>query len=58
LVLFCSEFADIFHLEHFKNVLANDVQVVSSLPKYKRLSQVVTKSPLQIKRYKLKTGEL
>ncbi|KAK2637130.1 hypothetical protein Ddye_031922 [Dipteronia dyeriana] len=27
-----SEFADIFDLEHFKSVLANDVRVVSSLP--------------------------
>ncbi|GAB4828113.1 O-fucosyltransferase 20 [Ancistrocladus abbreviatus] len=27
-----SEFADIFDLEHFKRVLANDVRVVSSLP--------------------------
>ncbi|CAI9767928.1 unnamed protein product [Fraxinus pennsylvanica] len=27
-----SEFSDIFYLEHFKNVLANDVRIVSSLP--------------------------
>lgn len=28
----CSEFADIFDLEHFKKVLENDVRIVSSLP--------------------------
>lgn len=28
----CSEFSDIFDLEHFKKVLANDVRIVSSLP--------------------------
>lgn len=28
----CSEFSDIFDLEHFKSVLANDVRIVSSLP--------------------------
>ncbi|KAL2454217.1 O-fucosyltransferase family protein [Abeliophyllum distichum] len=27
-----SEFSDIFELDHFKNVLANDVRIVSSLP--------------------------
>lgn len=29
---FCSEFSDIFDLEHFKKVLAGDVRIVSSLP--------------------------
>lgn len=28
----CSEFSDIFDLDHFKSVLANDVRIVSSLP--------------------------
>lgn len=28
----CSEFSDIFDLEHFKKVLGNDVRIVSSLP--------------------------
>lgn len=28
----CSEFADIFDLDHFKSVLGNDVRIVSSLP--------------------------
>lgn len=29
---FGSEFGDIFDLDHFKSVLANDVRIVSSLP--------------------------
>lgn len=28
----CSEFSDIFDLDHFKKVLENDVRIVSSLP--------------------------
>jgi hypothetical protein len=35
-----SEFAEIFDLEHFNNILANYVQVDLSLPKYKRLSHI------------------
>jgi hypothetical protein len=30
--LICSEFGDIFDLEHFKKILSNDVRVVSALP--------------------------
>jgi hypothetical protein len=32
IALICSEFGDIFDLEHFKKILANDVRVVSALP--------------------------
>ncbi|XP_004506509.1 O-fucosyltransferase 20-like [Cicer arietinum] len=40
-----SEFADIFDLEHFKNVLANDVRVVSSLPSTHLMTKPVEGSP-------------
>lgn len=30
--MFCSEFADIFDVEHFKRTLQADVRVVSALP--------------------------
>ncbi|KAK6933719.1 GDP-fucose protein O-fucosyltransferase [Dillenia turbinata] len=36
-----SEFSDIFDLEHFKGVLANDVRVVSSLPSTHLMSRPV-----------------
>ncbi|KAK6933725.1 GDP-fucose protein O-fucosyltransferase [Dillenia turbinata] len=36
-----SEFSDIFDLEHFKRVLANDVRVVSSLPSTHLMSRPV-----------------
>ncbi|ESW05844.1 hypothetical protein PHAVU_011G214200 [Phaseolus vulgaris] len=40
-----SEFADIFDLEHFKSVLANDVRVVSSLPSTHLMTRPVEGSP-------------
>ncbi|KAI8545766.1 hypothetical protein RHMOL_Rhmol07G0064000 [Rhododendron molle] len=40
-----SEFSDIFDLDHFKKVLANDVRIVSSLP-----STHLTSRPLEDKR--------
>lgn len=42
----CSEFSDIFDLEHFKSVLADDVHVVSSLPSTHLMTRPVEeKSP-------------
>jgi hypothetical protein len=41
----CSEFADIFDLEHFKRVLANDVRIVSSLPSTHLMTRPVEGSP-------------
>ncbi|RYR44341.1 hypothetical protein Ahy_A08g040697 isoform A [Arachis hypogaea] len=40
-----SEFADIFDLEHFKRVLANDVHVVSALPSTHLMTKPVEGSP-------------
>ncbi|KAE8038185.1 hypothetical protein FH972_010720 [Carpinus fangiana] len=40
-----SEFADIFDLEHFKRVLANDVRIVSSLPSTHLMTRPVEGSP-------------
>ncbi|MED6123702.1 O-fucosyltransferase 20, variant 2 [Stylosanthes scabra] len=40
-----SEFADIFDLEHFKRVLANDVHVVSALPSTHLMTRPVEGSP-------------
>jgi hypothetical protein len=40
-----SEFADIFDFEHFKNVLADDVRVVSSLPSTHLMTKPVEGSP-------------
>lgn len=41
----CSEFADIFDLEHFKSVLANDVHVVSALPSTHLMTRPIEGSP-------------
>ncbi|KAK7405457.1 hypothetical protein VNO78_06770 [Psophocarpus tetragonolobus] len=41
-----SEFADIFDLEHFKSVLANDVRVISALPSTHLMTRPVEGSPL------------
>ncbi|KAJ1434403.1 putative O-fucosyltransferase, plant [Sesbania bispinosa] len=40
-----SEFGDIFDLEHFKTVLANDVRVVSALPSTHLMTRPVEGSP-------------
>ncbi|XP_057454521.1 O-fucosyltransferase 20-like [Lotus japonicus] len=40
-----SEFGDIFDLEHFKSVLANDVRVVSALPSTHLMTKPVEGSP-------------
>nr|KYP37380.1 DUF246 domain-containing protein At1g04910 family [Cajanus cajan] len=40
-----SEFGDIFDLEHFKRVLANDVRVVSALPSTHLMTRPVEGSP-------------
>lgn len=40
---FCSEFSDIFDLEHFKKTLQADVRVVSSLPS----THLVSKQPIE-----------
>ncbi|KAJ7949110.1 O-fucosyltransferase family protein [Quillaja saponaria] len=40
-----SEFSDIFDLEHFKSVLANDVRVVSSLPSTHIMKRPVERTP-------------
>jgi hypothetical protein len=41
----CSEFSDIFDLEHFKRVLADDVRIVSSLPSTHVMTRPVEGSP-------------
>ncbi|RZB89958.1 O-fucosyltransferase 20 isoform B [Glycine soja] len=41
-----SEFADIFDLEHFKSVLADDVRVVSALPSTHLMTRPVEGSPI------------
>ncbi|XP_051145231.1 O-fucosyltransferase 20-like [Andrographis paniculata] len=45
-----SEFADIFDLDHFKTVLANDVRIVSSLPSTHLMSRPVEekRTPLHV----------
>ena len=42
----CSEFSDIFDLEHFKRVLADDVRIVSALPSTHLMTKPVESSPL------------
>ncbi|KAJ3696613.1 hypothetical protein LUZ61_000318 [Rhynchospora tenuis] len=56
-----SEFSDIFDFEHFRKVLAEDVQVVSSLPSTHVMARIVTdkqipllRSPQQIRSRYLK----
>ena len=46
----CSEFSDIFDMEHFKRVLANDVRIVSSLPSTHLMSRPVEekRTPLHV----------
>lgn len=46
----CSEFSDIFDMEHFKKVLANDVRIVSSLPSTHLMSRPVEekRTPLHV----------
>lgn len=41
----CSEFSDIFDVEHFKRVLANDVRIVSALPSTHLMTRPVEGSP-------------
>ncbi|KAL4601265.1 hypothetical protein ACB092_11G259300 [Castanea dentata] len=41
-----SEFSDIFDLEHFKRVLADDVRIVSALPSTHLMTKPVESSPL------------
>lgn len=43
-LLKCSEFSDIFDLDHFKRVLANDVRIVSSLPSTHIMTRPVEES--------------
>lgn len=47
---FCSEFSDIFDLDHFKKTLAEDLLVVSSLPSTHLMSRPVEekKTPLHV----------
>lgn len=48
--VWCSEFSDIFDLEHFKKVLADDVRIVSSLPSTHLMSRPVEekRTPLHV----------
>ena len=45
IAMVCSEFADIFDLEHFKGVLENDVRVVNALPSTHLMTRPVEGSP-------------
>lgn len=50
LFVWCSEFSDIFDMEHFKRVLADDVRIVSSLPSTHLMSRPVEekRTPLHV----------
>lgn len=50
LICGCSEFSDIFDVEHFKRTLADDVRIISSLPSNHLMSRPVEEkhTPLHV----------